>query len=203
MNFKPLHDAQHADSVTLWFLGWGFDDSLEPLLNISTPTILLWDYSDLRLPIDLSQYYSISIKAWSMGVWAAESFLHNNPNLPITHTTAIAGTPLPADPDLGIGTQAIRLTIDNWSEPNRLKFARKIAIPTQHTHLLLSRNLTSQADELQHILNAQSLPHHTPHTWSHAIITSHDRIFPPTAQHTWWDTHAQLITNHDSPHWPF
>ncbi len=206
MNSKILTDNGSA-SATLWFLGWGFDDSIEQYINPTGTTILLWDYSDLSLSLDLSRWDEFDVKAWSMGVWAAESFLSTHPDLHITTRTAIAGTPRPADATQGIGTEAIQITISNWCDANRAKFARKIAhsaalAPTVAA-LMTSRSLDSQSAELQHILDAQSSPQPEPAMWDVAIIGSCDRIFTPSSQHAWWDTHARQVIDRDMPHWPF
>lgn len=206
MNFKILTDNGSA-SATLWFLGWGFDDSIEQYINQTGTTILLWDYSALSLSLDLGRWDEFDVKAWSMGVWAAESFLSAHPDMHITSRTAIAGTPRPADAAQGIGTEAIQITISNWCDANRLKFARKIAhsaalAPTVAA-LMTSRSLDSQSAELQHILDAQSSPQPEPAMWDVAIIGSRDRIFPPSSQHAWWDTHARQVIDRDMPHWPF
>ncbi len=206
MNYKILTDNGSA-SATLWFLGWGFDDSVAQYINPTGTTILLWDYSDLSLSLDLSRWSEFDVKAWSMGVWAAESFLAAHPDLHITSRTAIAGTPRPADTTLGIGAEAIQLTISNWCDANRAKFARKIAHSVALTPtvaaLMESRPLDSQSAELQHILDAQSTPQPEPATWDVAIIGSRDRIFPPASQHAWWDTHAHQVIDREMPHWPF
>ena len=206
MNYKILTDNGSA-SATLWFLGWGFDDNIEQYINPTGTTILLWDYSDLNLSLDLGRWSEFDVKAWSMGVWAAESFLAAHPDLHITSRTAIAGTPRPADAAQGIGAEAIQLTISNWCDANRAKFARKIAHSAALTPtvaaLMTTRSLDSQSAELQHILDAQSATQPEPTTWDVAIIGSRDRIFPPASQHAWWDSHAHQVIDRDMPHWPF
>lgn len=205
MRHKVISSAG-SRSATLWFLGWGFDEAVEPYLAISSDAVLLWDYSNLDLDVDLSQWDSFTVKAWSMGVWAADAFAAAHPDLHITHRTAFCGTPRPADPSLGIGAEAIRLTIDNWCDANRGKFARKIAgtsslAPTVAS-LMQGRAIVSQADELTHILEAQNEPP-TPAVWDVAVIGLRDRIFPPDNQRRWWAQHAHTIEERNTPHWPF
>lgn len=205
MRHSVISSSDHR-SATLWFLGWGFDDAIAPSLDLRADAIILWDYSDLTLSLDLSQWDSFEIKAWSMGVWAADAFTAAHTGLAISRRTAYCGTPRPADASLGIGADAIRLTIDNWCEANREKFARKIAgsaaLAPQVSEFMRGRSTSSQAEELTRILLAQDFPP-PPVTWDVAVVGRRDRIFPPDNQRLWWANHAHTVEERDIPHWPF
>lgn len=200
-----------ADSriATLWFLGWGFDGHIADFLPDVGNVIALWDYTTLEdKALDLSPWQEVEVKAWSMGVWAAETFLRLHPDVRVKKATAICGTPMPADPSLGIGAEAIRLTIDHFDEANRDKFARKIALSPQLTPtvraLLAHRDAADQKAELEAILAAQADSDETSHrTWDAAVTGRRDRIFPLAAQRLWWATHAKETEERDCPHWPF
>lgn len=204
MKFKILR-CDDSRSATLWFLGWGFDSSIEPFIPDRGNVILLWDYTSLSLDCDLSSWDSFAVKAWSMGVWAAEVFLSSRKGLNLTRAEAYCGTPLPADAAFGIGSDAIRLTIDHWSEVNRRKFARKIcvdaALASLVEPLLAARSAEDQKTELESILCAQSDPRSF--KWDLAVISLRDRIFPVAAQRAWWKGRAAEVEERDSPHWPF
>lgn len=207
MEYKIISQSP-SRRATLWFLGWGFCSSIEPYIpSEDNDIILLWDYTNLSLNIDLGRWDGFDVRAWSMGVWAAEVFMASHPELNILSTTAYCGTPRPADPANGIGADGIRLTIDNWSEVNRRKFARKIAIDATLAQtiepLMTLRSPDSQAAELQSILDAQSLPQPEPRVWDVAIVSQRDRIFPPANQANWWQGHAKSVDLRDVPHWPF
>lgn len=204
MKFKIIR-RDDSTSATLWFLGWGFDSSIEPFIPDRGNVILLWDYTSLSLDCDLSAWESFSVKAWSMGVWAAEAFLSSRKDLNITRAEAYCGTSLPADAAFGIGSDAIRLTIDHWSEVNRRKFARKIcvdaALASLVEPLLTSRTADDQKAELESILGAQAGP--GSFKWDLAVISLRDRIFPVAAQRAWWKGRAAEVEERDIPHWPF
>lgn len=206
MNFKVVKSSGVTSSATLWFLGWGFDDSIEPFLSGDGDIIIIWDYTSLSLTLDLSQWSEFTVKAWSMGVWAAEAFMDMNPGLRIVRAEAYCGTSKPADPVCGIGAEAIRLTIDNWNEVNRRKFARKICVDARLAStvepLLVCRSAESQKDELEAILSAQSADSSVVH-WNLAVVSLRDRIFPVAAQRAWWQGRADVVEERDIPHWPF
>lgn len=206
MKYSQISSDSNSTEVTLWFLGWGFCDSIAPYIKDSGNVILFWDYTDLRTDLDLSCWTSFRIKAWSMGVWAAEMFMQANPGLPVSHSIAFCGTPRPCDSLFGIGLDNVRLTIDNWSEVNARKFARKIAIDASLAQTVLSlmsaRSLDSQRAELDSICAQQSADS-VPSLWSEAIISLRDRIFPVESQRRWWQSHALHVDERDIPHWPF
>lgn len=204
MKFRQIRSSQSSEA-TLWFLGWGFDSSIEPFIADEGNVYLLWDYASLELSLDVSAFSSVTVKAWSMGVWAAEAFLAAHTEIRASRTEAYCGTPRPADASYGIGAEAIRLTIDHWDEVNRRKFARKVAIDAKLAAsiapLLEARDAASQRSELQSILSAQSeLPDRI---WDLAVISKRDRIFPAESQRQWWGGHARSVEERDIPHWPF
>lgn len=206
MKYSQISSDPNSTEVTLWFLGWGFCDCIAPYIKDSGNVILFWDYTDLSADIDIGRWTSFRIKAWSMGVWAAEMFMLANPGLSVVHTLAYCGTPRPCDSLFGIGLDNVRLTVDNWSEVNSRKFARKIAIDASLAQTVLNlmnvRSLDSQRGELESI-SAQQSADTVPYLWSEAVISLRDRIFPVESQRRWWQSHAKQVDERDIPHWPF
>lgn len=208
MRHLQIKTADNHDA-TLWFLGWGFDGHLADFLPEEGNVMALWDYTTLEdKTLDLSPWQEVEVKAWSMGVWAAEAFMRLHPEVRVKKATAFCGTPVPADATRGIGAEAIRLTIDHFDEANRDKFARKIAISPQLAAtvraLLAHRDAADQKAELEAILAAQADVDEASHrTWDLAVTGLRDRIFPPAAQRLWWASHAKETEERDCPHWPF
>ncbi len=206
MKYSQISSDLNSAEVTLWFLGWGFSDAIASCIKDSGNVILFWDYTDLRADIDLSRWTSFRIKAWSMGVWAAEMFMLANPGLNVVHSMAFCGTARPCDPLFGIGLDNVRLTIDNWNEANARKFARKIAIDAALAQTVLSvmnsRGVDSQRTELEAICERQSADAGSI-LWNEAVISLRDRIFPVESQRRWWQSHAEHVEERDIPHWPF
>lgn len=196
-----------SQRATLWFLGWGFDSSIAPVIHAEGDVVLLWDYTSLALDLDLSAWQSFDVCAWSMGVWAAESFVTSHPELTFGSLTAINGTPLPADAEQGIGARLIQATALRWDDRNRRKFALRIAGDAQTLAqvepLMTGRETQDQKAELESILAAQANPPSTSLTWDRAIIGTADQIFTPDAQRRYWAAHARQIDERDMPHWPF
>lgn len=206
MKHKVISNSGNGHA-TLWFLGWGFDSSFALHIRAEADVILLWDYTTLTLDLDLSHWQSYDVRAWSMGVWAAESFVTLHPELNVRSLTAINGTPLPADAEQGIGARLIQATAMRWDERNRRKFALRIAgdahTLAQVEPLMTGRDTTDQKAELEAILAAQANPRPTALTWSRALIGTADQIFTPAAQRTYWASHAKEVEEREMPHWPF
>lgn len=205
MKHKQIGNAG-SEAVTLWFLGWGFDDGAAEHLESVGDTILLWDYTDLSHALRLDRWRRIEVVAWSMGVWAAERLIADGAIPHPARATALCGTPMPCDAAMGIGARAVEMTADNWSEANRAKFARKMARSAEQAEaiapLLARRTAEDQQAELRSIIAAQGKP--LPHmTWDAAIVSLRDRIFPPAAQRLWWEARAKSVREMDIPHWPF
>lgn len=196
-----------GSQATLWFLGWGFDSSIEPYVKSDGDTVLLWDYTTLDLDLDLGHWQAYDVVAWSMGVWAAETFVQTHPDIAITSMTAMNGTPLPADAEQGIGARLIQATVMRWDDRNRHKFALRIAgdaqTLTQVEPLMTGRATADQKAELESILAAQANPQPNALTWDRAIIGQADQIFTPDAQRRYWASHAHQVEERDMPHWPF
>lgn len=206
MRHKQIADT-NSEAVTLWFLGWGFDDGAAQHMETAGDTILLWDYTDLGHNLRLDRWRRVEVVAWSMGVWAAERLIADGSIPHPTCATAICGTPMPCDAAMGIGGKAVEMTADNWGEANRAKFARKMAMSAEQAAtiapLLARRSAADQQAELRSIANAQRNPPPTHMTWDEAIVGLRDRIFPPAAQRLWWGAGARSIREMDIPHWPF
>lgn len=206
MKHKQTVDTA-SETVTLWFLGWGFDDGVAKHIETAGDTILLWDYTDLNHNLRLDRWGRIEVVAWSMGVWAAERLIADGAIPLPSRATAICGTPMPCDAAMGIGCKAVEMTADNWGETNRAKFARKMALSAEQAAtiapLLARRTAADQQAELRSIAEAQKGDPPTHMTWDEAIVGLRDRIFPPAAQRLWWDAHAKSVREMDIPHWPF
>ena len=94
--------------LILYFSGWGMTPvAVEHLERPEGYDLLsLWYYAEgaETLDFDFSRYRELRIVAWSMGVWAVDSFVAAHPELRglIHSATAVAGTGYPMDDRLGI-----------------------------------------------------------------------------------------------------
>ena len=88
---------RNNNRVILLFAGWAMDSRAFASVRVPGYDVaIVWDYTNLTLEADwIAGYQEIIVAGWSMGVLAAERFIADNPQLPITKTIAVAGTPTP------------------------------------------------------------------------------------------------------------
>lgn len=189
--------------LTLFFGGWGMDEN--PLLPYCPPQsdfMVCYDYRSLYFDTQLLQSYSsITIIAWSMGVWAASQVLQNIPATQpiiqkITKSTAINGTPYPVDDARGISCDTFQATLQGLCPVSLHKFRRRICGSTADYQTLCrhlpQRPITELVEELAAIgRQAQAVPTST-FLWDKAIIGQQDRIFLPDNQLRAWTNHTKI-----------
>ncbi len=172
---------QHADCLTLFFLGWSMDAT--PFVDYTTggsDLLVVWDYTYFRnLKPLLKRYKTIHLVAWSMGVWAATHCLQG---VALASATAIHGTPQLADNSYGIPvpifTATVRtLTPDNLARFNRRMCGAKAAYETFLTRAP-QRPFASQLRELR-VVDRERI-HVLPEAlaWTAAYAGAKDMIFP-------------------------
>lgn len=200
------HDQ--APNLLLLFAGWGMDH--HPFADCLLPdhdTLCLYDYTTLELdPTLLTGYQSITLVAWSMGVWAA-SHCFAQTSLPFTRTIAINGTEFPVDNLRGIPHAIFDRTLNTLSEASLAKFNLRMC--GGNRELLGSfeackphRTLDSLRRELAAIGERAQSSTHTPFIWSSIVVGSNDLIFPSANQQNAWGNHphlAQLPIAHYTP----
>lgn len=116
-----------ASRLVLFFAGWGMDEA--PFRSYQTSGsdfMLCYDYRTLDFKQNLLRNYSsITLIAWSMGVWAASEVL-SQIQLPIAQSIAINGTPYPIDEKRGISPAIVDGTLQRLNEENLRKFQRRM-----------------------------------------------------------------------------
>lgn len=199
---------QHNNtSCIVFFNGWGMDKHAIQHLECSTHDIYMYsNYESLAIDTaKLSNYKSVHIVAWSMGVWACTQVWDKLPNT-IQSAIAINGTPLPMHNEKGIPHVVFEGTMNNWNKRNRKKFTiRMLGNITNYEawqHALPHRDTTQQQNELLSIYN--QLPHSKilAAKWSAALIGNKDMIFTPENQNNYWQSQVKSF-NLPMPHYPF
>lgn len=205
MKYQWLHQTKHKQ-LLLFFSGWGCVASdFKHLVAEQYDVLMIYDYLTIDLPLELkevlSTYDSVSVVAWSFGVWVAQATLPVL-NLPLGKVMAINGTLKPVDDAFGIPIAIAQGTLANLSERNLLKFQRRM-VSSAETWTRFSAN-RPVSDVL--ILKAElaALYHHfvtfqsENSMYSDVVICSNDLIFSSDNMIRFWDDKLVVISLHES-----
>lgn len=217
---------QHKPGLILFFNGWGMDK--RPLQHLQADdgndVLMLYDYRDLDLDEDVltlvNSYSTLSVIAWSMGVWAYAR-IHEQFRPKIRHAIAINGSCRPIHEAYGIAPNVYQATIDRFSEQGKQKFFKRMCVShdtfAQFQACCPRRALDEQQAELiaiqqqstLHESEARELKTHGLRTqepvapcFNCALIARQDRIIPSDSQRRYWEGTTDY-TYIDAPHFPF
>ena len=195
-------------NLLLLFNGWGCDPRIATALQCPNHDILLLsDYTTIQPDFleDIHGYDDVKVIAWSFGVFIANHYLPQIPNL--SRAIAVNGTVHPIDNQRGIPQPIFEGTLAQFNTDTRNKFFRRMVGG--------KRNLEQYATEMplrscdsQHMELAQfpTWANHlrTPISflWSKVIIGTKDAIFPPINQQNAWQGYP--VVELEQPHYiPF
>lgn len=162
----------------------------KPLARLSHPDfdiLAVWDYRSPAFDLALVEDYDeICVIAWSFGVYAAQRvlpWLSQN----LSACIAVGGTPYPVDDLRGIPEKVFNATVDAMSERNLQKFYRRMCGSTEaygkFATTLPDRDIDGLVEELRAISRDEITPLGT---WTLALITTDDAIFPAGNQRRGW-----------------
>ena len=183
--------------LILFFNGWGMDSNiLGKMDNRDFDVLMVYGYNSPKLALPLfGEYEEITLVAWSMGVWAAETVfgaISPRPKMSI----AINGTSTPISASTGIAPEIFEKTLENWSEVTRTKFYKRVWCDQKKSveweNLLPSRSITDQRDELFAIKQGVVGCNEYPGFWEKAIIGERDTIFTKRNQMEWWNDKVEM-----------
>jgi pimeloyl-[acyl-carrier protein] methyl ester esterase len=205
-----------AEELLLFFNGWGMDRRIGDHLlaeslsdGFQADLLLCHDYRTLELEAgvvsELSQYGSITVVAWSFGVWVAQHVALP----PIKCAIAINGTLHPVNAERGISPQVFEATLATYSEKSRQRFNRRMCgtgeVLALFSGMSPDRAASDQREELErlqeHFLTQDSAVR-AGWRYHHAIIGGRDLVFPAEQQYHAWRGVPQTIIA-DMPHFPF
>ena len=219
MKHTWLTTEKSSEKLIIFFTGWGMNGSEVEHLDADGCNVLcLYDYTDLNMEVDLGSvllfYKTITIVAYSFGVWAAakvmEPYLTN-----ISKAIAINGTTKPIDENYGIPEAIFDGTLATYSEAGQLKFSRRMCgdrdTLKRFNELDNTRTIEEKREELrclgemmkaQNLIQARSVQTHLEqtHLYDLAIISKKDRIMPTANQQAFWD--GVESTEIESGHFP-
>lgn len=201
-------DINNHDLI-LFFNGWGMDENPFSIVFPDNKDLLM--FSDYGNSGDSEfilgrKYRTVSLIAWSYGVWAAE---HYNMNFPckIDSRTAINGTPFAFHDLYGIKKDIAMGTFENLSDKNVMKFFRRMFSERTGFEKFEknspSRDIENIRNELQFILKNNIDFSENNIKWDRAYISTSDRIFPPDGMARYWSELATETIKMECGHFPF
>lgn len=188
-----------ASELIVFFCGWGFDEHCVARLDANGyDVVVLYDYRDGTFPLEKHLGYErITVVAWSFGVWVAGKAIEDGLVLP-HQAFAINGTLKPVDDSEGIPPKIFDSTLAGLSEAAISKFNMRICGGARQMadlkDLMPTRDFNGQYEELALLgkrfaegclLNKDS--------WSKALISTSDLIFPYQNMKNHWGDRATTI----------
>ena len=206
---QSVWQVNNCKSLLLFFSGWGMDE--RPTAHLASgrfDVCTCFNYNALETneAARWAAYDSVTVVAWSMGVWAAEQVL-SALKIPVKQAVAINGTPRPVDDALGIPAATAQATLDGLTSDSLRRFYRRMAgsgnvlKKMESDGLLPAIDFDERREELRRIIARKPYPE-TGFVWNKALISKADSIFPPRNQRLAWQGRAKVVEL-DAPHYPF
>jgi pimeloyl-[acyl-carrier protein] methyl ester esterase len=201
---------QNNPRLIIFCNGWGMDQHpFSRLETDSTDVLILSDYRDFKLPVDMDElsrtHETIDLLGWSFGVWAAQQLFHPWRDT-IRYCIAINGTLQPIDDRCGIPHQYFNATRAQFSDSVRTRFYRRMCRPQQILDSFLeqqpARTVADQAEELEALARLVRSGADTPPIFDAAVISSADLIIPTAHQLHFWRGRCRIIEV-EGGHFPF
>lgn len=204
MKYKYINKDTDNNAI-LFFAGWGMDEKpFQWAKNLPLDFIIIYDYSNFDLELDLSRYNNIYVFAWSFGVYAASKWMPISIK-PIL-TVAINGTPKPIDNNYGIPENIFKGTLEHLSESSLNKFNKRMCGLTNlevFNAYKPNRSINSLKEELIAMDKATKQNITLYNNWDKVFISGKDFIFPTVNQKRFWNnTKTVTIDLEDDFHFP-
>lgn len=194
--------------MILIFAGWSTDSHFySHVSHEGWDVAVVSGYSDLSFQANiLDNYSTVSVFAWSMGVYVASQVLTNDQ---VSLAVAINGTEFPAHDKFGIPVAIFEGTASSLSDRNLAKFRKRMA-GKQYESIKESLDsccydVDSLRSELDFILDEGRLSDYKAGylRWHRVYASTEDHIFPYQSQIKAWQNnpyHPEVITL-NSPHY--
>lgn len=206
MQYHWLNQKDGNKKLLLFFCGWSFDyKSFERLACNDYDVLMLYDYNDLSIPIEILGYEEYFLITWSMGVFVAYLLKEKLPEF--KEKIAINGTPFPVDNEKGIPIKTFDLTLKYVDTGLQGKFQRNLFKTEEEFQKYLqnpvAREIPNQASELvslKKLIDKTDVDYKK--YYNRAIISNTDKIIPTRNQHNCWDNVCPVVVL-NSGHFPF
>lgn len=206
MQYHWLNKKDGNKKLLLFFCGWSFD--YKPFERIECndyDVLMLYDYNDLSIPIEILGYEEYFLITWSMGVFVAYLLKEKLPEF--KEKIAINGTPFPVDNEKGIPIKTFDLTLKYVDTGLQGKFQRNLFKTEEEFQKYLqnpvAREIPNQASELvslKKLIDKTDVDYKK--YYNRAIISNTDKIIPTRNQHNCWDNVCPVVVL-NSGHFPF
>lgn len=206
MQYHWLNKRDGNKKLLLFFCGWSFDyKPFERLACNDYDVLMLYDYNDLSIPIEILGYEEYFLITWSMGVFVAYLLKEKLPEF--KEKIAINGTPFPVDNEKGIPIKTFDLTLKYVDTGLQGKFQRNLFKTEEDFQKYLqspvAREIPNQASELvslKKLIDKTDVDYKK--YYNRAIISNTDKIIPTRNQHNCWDNVCPVVVL-NSGHFPF
>ncbi len=206
MQYHWLNQKDGNKKLLLFFCGWSFDyKPFERLECNDYDVLMLYDYNDLSIPIEILGYEEYFLITWSMGVFVAYLLKEKLPEF--KEKIAINGTPFPVDNEKGIPIKTFDLTLKYVDTGLQGKFQRNLFKTEEEFQKYLqnpvAREIPNQASELvslKKLIDKTDVDYKK--YYNRAIISNTDKIIPTRNQHNCWDNVCPVVVL-NSGHFPF
>lgn len=206
MQYHWLNKKDENKKLLIFFCGWSFDfKPFEWLACNDYDVLMLYDYNDLSIQIEILGYKEYFLVTWSMGVFVAYLLKEKLPEF--KEKIAINGTPFPVDNEKGIPIKTFDLTLKYVETGLQGKFQRNLFKTEEDFQKYLqnpvAREISNQASELvslKKLIDETDVDYKK--YYNRAIISDTDKIIPTRNQHNCWDNVCPVVVL-NSGHFPF
>ncbi len=192
---KKYFINNNSDTLLLFFAGWGCDEYEFEHLKAHSDVLILYEYLDLNLDFDFSEYKEINLMAFSAGVFVASV---TDLNIKVNKKVAISGNPYLFDEHLGL-SEKIQKVLYNITEETADDFARNYLVKTDEEWKNFhhsKRTLDSCREELEGLKKIyQEQKQNIKNIYDLALIGEEDPIFNASVQKEFYGNKLHIIKN--------
>ena len=216
MKINLLDTSGNSGRLILIFPGWSCGKELYTDFHFSGWDLaIVEEYQNPMLspesPAILDSYPTIYLFAWSLGVRMAELASISSK---VTAAFALNGTPEGADDKYGIPLNTFRMTAENLSPRNLMKFRRRMAGDGRIFKEKFSKQFSEEETELlsaqlfsilEGVASENVSSSHMP--WKKVYLSDQDAIFPYVNMKNSWQkrrgnhSHPEIITLKEEAHY--
>lgn len=192
---KKFLIKNNSGNLLIFFTGWGCDEFEFEHLKAKSDVLLLYDYTDLNLDFDFSEYEKFNLISFSAGVFVASLF---DFDFKIDKKIAISGNPYLFDEHMGLSSE-IQNVLYNINEENADDFARNYLVKTNEEWAKFhhsKRTTNSCRDEFNSLKNLYlKNKDNIKDDFDLALIGEDDKIFSVSVQKEFYKDRLKLIKN--------
>lgn len=191
MKTALLHENKNSKDLILFFGGFASKAEHFSHLKSDKNVLMIYDYRNFNLSLNLTKFENITLIAFSMGVAVASRLLKQED---FRSKIAINGTNFGIDKKRGIHPAIFTKSAKNF---NALHFKRALFGEGKNLELENEALLKAELEALQEFLS--KVPTNEAFTWDKVFLSKGDAVFPNEALKSCFSD----ITPINSPHFVF